>query len=137
MRLRLLSYGDKLYPNPPRVVISGEDSHMDQQRDTRQEKAADLIIHPDEELLGYFINTDTGSTGDDTDAAFGTGRGMKLDDTTNCFFSERDWFMSKFNARVNSKSWRIGVVDDSQDTERGVSVEMESFVAEIKTLGTE
>jgi hypothetical protein len=62
---------------------------------------------------------------------------MKLDDTTNSFFSERDWFMSKFNARVNSKSWRIGVVDDSQDTERGVSVEMESFVAEIKTLGTE
>jgi hypothetical protein len=119
VRFHLLSFGLNRGDGAARVVISGEDSHMDMQRDTREEKAADLKLHPNDQLEDFFL-------GD-----------MILDTGGKSFFAERDWFLSKFNARVSSPSWRVGILDDADEVDRAQVVEMKNFVAEIKTLSTE
>jgi len=117
-----MSWGKVPATDPPRVVISGEESHMDFQQSVRQEKAGDLKLHPNESLGLFFL-------GD-----------WKLDsahDAQPSYFAGKDWFLSKFNARVASPSWRVGIIDDCDDQARGTIVEMRGFAAEIKTLGSE
>jgi hypothetical protein len=122
VRFNLLSWGKAPGIDPPRVVICGEESHMDMQQGTRQEKAGDLKMHPDESLPLFFL---------------GDWKFDSAHDASPSYFSGRDWFLSKFNARVTSPSWRVGIVDDCDDQGRRTILEMRSFAAEIKTLGTE
>lgn len=116
-RLHILSSGKKPAANPVRVAIAGDEAHFDMQQTTRQEKAGNLDMHPDESLSKFFFGE------------------AEWDDALSKW-SARDWFLSKFSARVRSQSWRIGVMDNSIDEDRGVVFEMKNFSTEAKTLGS-
>jgi hypothetical protein len=118
VRFRILSQGKKPTSNPPQCFISGEESHFDMKRTTREEKSADLSLHPNDALSSMFLDE-------------------VVLDGTSAFWQNRDWFLSKFNARVRSASWRVGILDDGEADDRPSMVHMQSFVAEIKSLGTE
>jgi len=118
LRFHILSTGKKPSTNPPKCFISGQDSHYDMQRTTREEKSASLDMHPEETLSEFFF-----------DAA-------KFNDSDS-FFTEPDWFLSKLSARVKSTAWRVGIVDDAGTQDRAPMVSMKAFSAEVKRMGTE
>ena len=117
IRFHILSTGKKPATGAPKAFVTGQEAHFDMQQTTREEKAEELDLHPNESLPEFFF-----------DAA-------KCNDSDS-FFTEADWFLSKLSARVTSTAWRVGIIDDAGSARQPL-VHMKGFSAEIKGLGTE
>ena len=117
IRLHIRSTGKNPSNEPVMIAIAGDEAHQDMQQSVRQEKTGNVTMHPNESLPLFFFGE------------------AKFDDASS-FFSSQDWFLSKFNARVRSNSWRVGVIDDADDQDRGPLCEMKNFSAESKGLGS-
>lgn len=112
--LTSLSWGRTPGSNPPRWMLEGMEAPFDVQlagaaNASRQQWAADVQMHPHQDNT-YFLGTGTlGATGT-----------MLL--TPQAFWSQR-----LQAGAVNSKWWRLGLLDDSQSTARSPSLVVQSY----------
>ena len=120
VRLKMLSYGKNPASNIPRWFIDGEESHYDayinnvaQAAADRQAIAGDLRTHPG---------------ADDEDGA--TDNTYFWDETTwnGSIWVGRDWWSNEIeNNSIKSRSFRFGVIDNPNTTERKNAVNIQAI----------
>jgi hypothetical protein len=113
-RFNLLSTGKTPASNPPKYVLVGEEAHfVDVQGSVTTEQSDTIATHPDPDGVGSNVR-------------YGTW-GTLTWSSTGSRYSSKDWFWTKEEGSVKSRSVRVGIVDDADDQDRAPLVSLQAY----------